>query len=513
MRNDRFYTITQVIISILFAIIYILTPPGADDLLFLSGHETNISTAETLGEIANTIAYRWTTETGRLGTFISIVFLLLDAHVLFGVLSGLAIYLLLTLAAKLAGARKGSVISWLLTVAIVFCLPWYDYLFLCSYGVNYIWSSMLAVMASYAFMHTGNTRGLKAVAVASVMFLSGWMHEAYGVPLCVAATGWLLLKKKSLTKAMVLNWISLGIGTLMTFLSKAFWNRTEGKMLIEEFPLREFILQLGPSIFLLMLFATAIIYGLSGSKRCTILRGNVPEVVYFSLFIAISSIITFRYFCGARSAMPLSLMSIIGAAYIFNLCTSTCSKKFTGIFGLISAIICVLHLTYTVSEQSQRKKEYYEIEAMYMQSEDGSFFYDVTFPKVDFSLLKTSVRQFHEKTPIWMWDKYHNRESGDKHLLILPTDISNFAGIGNPSRTTKGVQIYNNWVIADPEIFETSEHHAKTIKLVKPGGDIVTSRYRTEQFKAKDGKEYTLLIPHEKILDRGLNISDVILQP
>ena len=513
MQNDRLYTIVQVAISILFASLYILTPPGADDLLFLSGHEAGTSLSEAIGEIANTIGYRWTTETGRLGTFISIIFLLLDAHVLFGVLSGVVIYLLFEYAIKLSGAGKGTAISWLLTAAIVFCLPWYDYLFLCSYGANYIWSSMLAVLASFAFMHSGNDNGWKAVAAAGIMFIAGWMHEAYGVPMCVAATGWLLMKRKFLTKTMIINWVSLGAGTLMTFLSKAFWSRTEGKMLIEEFPLREFILQLGPAIFLLMLFSAALIHGLSDSKRRAILHRNLPQVVYFSLFIAVASVITFRYFCGARSAMPLTLMSLIGTAYIFNISTPTCGKKFTGIFGLTVAIICVLHLAYSVSEQSQRRKEYYEIEAMYMQSEDGSFFYDVTFPKVDFSLLKTSVRQFHEKTPIWMWDKFHNGESGDKHLLILPTDISNYAGNGNPSRTSNGVQIHNNWVIADPEIFEISEYHAKTVKLVKPGGETIKSRYRTEQFKAKDGKEYTLLIPHEKILHRDLQITDVIFEP
>lgn len=516
--NSHKFTVCSIIISGCFALLYYITPPAADDLLFLSSHSDNLPIAENIKETAETIAQRWTTETGRLGTFISIIFLFFHGHTIFSILSGIMTYLLITFSTKAANIKKGSVLSWLLLAAITLALPWYDYLFLCSYGINYLWSSTLAVASIYVFTRTHKSHNdihhkMRTIGCCILMFITGWMHEAYGVPLCVAATGWLILHRKRIHRDKIAEWIALGAGTLVTFCSKAFWNRTGGNMLIFEFPPKEFIIQLGPSILMLLIFAGSIFAYIYSNRHRNLdsIKANLPKIVFFCLFVLVSSVITFRYYCGARSSMPTTLISLVGASYIFNISISRASRKTTFTIALLSSLLCISHLAYAVKEQYSCLKEYEDIEKMYDESEDGSFYYDVSLPKLDFSLMKTSVRFFQEKTPMWMWDKYHNGENGDKQLLILPTAIEDFQANGKPSKYVDGAQIYNDWIILDPmSEFLTAKPSQITIFI--PDGSTVESRYRINEFTASDGRKYFLITPHEKVIRSNLQISDFRFQ-
>ena len=499
-----FYT-AAVLISILFAILYALTPHAADDLLFLHGTQ-GMTLAERASALPGELLHRWHTETGRLGTLLSLPFLYLLPKWVFGILTGLVIFLLMRFSVKLSGVTPGSLLSWLVMGVIVFVLPWYDFLFLESYSLNYVWGGCLAVAAAYYFMSPQRAGDKKIVWMSLLTFLAGWTHEAYGAPLCVATTVWLFLNRNSVSRKALIPWFSLGIGTALTFLSPMLWTRAETEAnLITKFPLKEAVMQLGPAFMMLAIAILAILVCLCRRKWRMELRAHKAKAAFFAAFILTALAVFIKFYNGPRTDMPLVLFCGVAAAFFFGLIPHKAPKILTLATGALIGLGSIIHLIYTNIRQKELLMENNRIVQLFRESPSGTFYLDVTYPHADISLFKTSVRNFHARVPIWMFEVYYSDLK--KKLAILPEDMKGFSEEkAKPSAYTPQAMIYNGRIIL-PEDYDLE--NIVRIKVFTKQGAEMQSRYLFTTFEAEDGNCYILLTPHVKTLDNSIEIVDV----
>lgn len=508
IKQSRFFLCVVFITSILIAILISFTPPGADDLLFMvpmKGHKAGFYL---LSEMIERLPWIWETQSGRLGNFLAMPFLYLSPKWIFGTISGFMVFVLIVVACRISGARLGSIVSWLLYATIVLAFPWYDYLTLVTYAINYLWAATAVVVAIYFYLNIKSYNGLQLGLVCILMFIAGWIHEGFGAPLSAAITICIILYRKQCSGKQIAAWISVCVGTCMTFLSPVFWQRSEhAANYLLKFTYKEALMQLGPAFIFLIAFLILLLWVIFNSHR----RQKIFSSGLIILFIVaslVSAAVFLKYYSGPRTGAPVMLYSALGCGYILS---SISVKRLTyliwqWIIGFIIGGFSIIHLVYADIKQQECNKEYEEVTRLYQESADGTFYYDLSYPKADLTLFKTSVRQFHEKVPKEFMRLYF---SPDNKMVILPTSMKGFSPERSAnSKFTPGAMIYNGWIIV-PEDFDVDSF--QRIMVVTENGENIPSRFRADRFFCPGYGNYLLIMPHIKVLDQSIKIKDVVL--
>lgn len=508
ISQNRFFLTVAVLTGVLIAILVSLTPPGADDLLFLlpaKGHEPgpglwNMMTGE-LGRI-------WATQSGRLGNFLAMPMLYLLPKWVTGVVTGSLTTLLIILSCRLTETRPGGIVSWLIYATIVLAYPWYDFLTLTTYAINYIWAAAVAVAAIACYLNFDSIRGFRLPAAYLLMFIAGWMHEGFGAPLTAGLTLSLLLHPKEAGSRRIIAWICTGIGTGMTLLSPTFWVRRETETgLLEKLTYSEMAMQIGPA----MLFTAVMILLIIVVASVPGIRKRILSSSRFLIFAGAAiagAAVCLKFYTGPRTGAPAILYSALACAYML---TSGCSgihvnNALKTATGVLIGGFSILHLLYADASQTYRTEEYHEITRLYEESDDGIFYYDLTYPKVDLSLFKTSVRQFHERVPKEFMRIYFKP---DHKMVILPTALEGFDPVeASRSSLTPGALIFNGWPVI-PDSIKTDSFHR--IQVLTENGEYLPSRFRADRFDRPGYGRYILITPHIKVLRPTLQIKDIAL--
>lgn len=500
---SRLFFLTTAIIAVLFGVLCALTPPGADDLLFLDGVVPSGDFSEMWEKLVPACQLRWTTETGRLGVFLSLGFLYLLPKWAFGIVLAFAVFSLVRYSCKLADIEPGSILAWLVLAAIVIVAPWYDFMFQISYAMNYVVGGAITVAAAYSFINIERIFGWKLLGIFILMFAAGWMHEAYSAPFGIAATVWMIRRHKFISLKTVFAWLMLGAGACVIALSPTLWHRTGDEMLILKFPLKEAVMQLGPSLLLIVLFL--IFSRIAFHWKRIRIAVQKDEWLFFLVYILVSVVVLVAFYCGPRTGFPTILFSIVGIAFTLRLLIASTNRPIaTVVVGILIGLGCFAHLAFACYEEYRLRAEYYDIVGLYKRSDNGTFYYDLTYPRFDASLYKTSVRDFHSREPMAMWSDYYDPQ---KKLVILPTALKGFSASGaKHSQITKGALVYNGWIVL-PAKFDLMDVVRMTIHT--EGGETMSSRYRVDVFTDASGEQYKLIVPHVKVLNKRLKITDV----
>ena len=508
IAQSNFFIWVAIISSILFAILISLTPPGADDLLFMipmKGHAPELALWQMMTE---RIPWIWQTQSGRLGNFLSLPFLYLAPKWIFGIASGFMVYILITISCRISGARFGSIVSWLLYAAIVLAFPWYDYLTLVTYAINYLWAAAAAVGAIYCFINIKKYYGIRLGLACVLMFIAGWMHEGFGAPLSAAMTICILLHHKNCSQKQIVAWISACAGTCMTILSPVFWHRSEHTAnYLLKFTFKEAFMQLGPASILIIAFIILLIWAISRRQRLQKIFGSEHLEIFF-IAAAAAAAVFLKYYTGPRTGAPAMLYSALGCAYILSAIPEERNPRIIlqWIAGIIAGGFCMIHLVFADTRQLECRKEYAEVTTLYQDSPDGTFYYDLAYPKADMTLFKTSVRQFHERVPKEFMRMYF---SPNNNMVILPTSMKGFSPeCSKNSGLTPGAMIYNGWIVV-PEDFDVDSF--QRIGVITGNGEKIPSRFRTDRFFCPDYGYFVLITPHIKVLDQTIEITDVII--
>lgn len=507
-NQKNFYLVTTIITGVLFAILISLTPAGADDLLFMipmKGHTASLGLWEMM---IKRIPWIWETQSGRLGNFLSLPFLYLAPKWIFGIISGFMVFILITISSRISDARLGSIVSWLIYATIVLAFPWYDYLTLVTYSINYLWAAAAAACALYCYININNYERLRFGLACVLMFIAGWMHEGFGAPLSAAITICLLLHHKQCTRKQITAWISICAGTCMTILSPVFWQRSErATSYLLKFTYKEALLQLGPALVFIIAFIILLLWVLSRSqRRQEMFKSNHLELLIIAA--AASAAVFIKYYTGPRTGAPVMLYSALGCGYILStaLCGRLTHVILQWIVGIIIGGFSMIHLIFADIKQSECRKEYTKVTTLYQDSANGTFYYDLTYPKADLTLFKTSVRQFHERVPKEFMRMYF---SPNNNMVILPTSMKGFSPeYAKKSQKTPGAMIYNGWIVV-PESFDIDSF--QRIGVITENGEHVPSRFRTDRFFCTGYGFFILITPHIKVLDQTVEIEDVVI--
>ena len=509
-RHQKFFFLSATIISgLLTALLRPLTPPGADDLLFMipaKGHEPGFGLIKKMIE---ELPWVWETQSGRLGNFVSMPFLYLMPKWIFGLITGLILSILILISCRLAKTRSGSIASWMLYATFIFAYPWYDYLTLVTYAINYIWAAAAVAAAMLFFLNVRNASGAACICGCLLSFIAGWMHEGFGAPFTAGLTLCIILKfiHHNLDRREIAAWICAGIGTCMTFMSPVFWLRSQRETnFLLKFTYKEFFMQLGPAlIFVIALIILTVMLILKHRQRKP-MRYSIRAILFIGCAIA-STTVFLKYYTGPRTGAPVILYSAIGCGYLVrSLSGRIYNRSLQWGIGVIIASFSIIHLVYADASQVKCLQEYKQVTQLYQDSPDGTFYYDLSYPKADLSLFKTSVRQFHEKTPKAFMRQYFSPE---KDMVILPSEMKGFSPQkSRASQSAGNAMIYNGWIVlpGNADINSSSRLHIFTAT-----GENLPSRFRIDRFNVAGYGEFILVTPHIKVLDPSIEIVDVDL--
>lgn len=498
------YLAAAVAEGILLAILIAVTPAAADDLFFMIPVREMGSESDAWQKMIREVSWVWETQSGRLGNFLSLPFLFLLPRWVFGIITGALFSFILLEMTSLVGTRRGSVVSWLIMAVMVFAYPWYDYLTQVTYAVNYVWASAILVGALWCFLNSGSLSKPLFVVALIWTFVSGWIHEGFGVPYCCGLTLWMLINRRRLDSRKILLWLMAASGSVMTAFSPTFWSRSQdGAGNVLDFPLNEAVIQLGPALLVCIVFVVSLGF-------CTIRKKTRQRLVMYGLlWIVIGGVICsmavfLRFYSGPRTGAPLLLFSSLGCALMFRILGEPFnSRPAAWIIGVMIALCAFVNLVFAIVRQTDLNKESQKIESLYNASPDGAIYLDLIYPVADASLYKTTVRQFHERVPIFFWEKYHD---SDKHLVILPAAIRDFIPErAQPSGKAPGIWVYKNHIIASQSL-DLSD--VNLIRLLTGEGSWTSSRFRADPFTGRDGHRYVLITPHLQTLDHSVRIID-----
>ena len=508
IRQIRFFNCTVYLTGLLIAILIALTPPGVDDLLFLLPAKGLEPSPSLWSMMTGEFPRIWATQSGRLGNFLAMPMLYLVPKWIFGFITGGLITLLIFLSCRLAGAIKGSIVSWLLYATIILAYPWYDYLTMVTYGVNYIWAAAACAGAIACFLKIKSIYGIRLIAVCLLMFVAGWMHEGFGAPMTAGLTLSLILHHKEIDRRQVFAWICSCLGTGMILLSPMFWRRRVLETtLLMKYTHRELLMQLGPMILFIIAMTFIILWVAFRSKSGKSILTSSRSLIFTGAAFAATAV-CIKYFTGARTGAPAILFSSLACGYLLTEATYRViiPKGIKWTIGLLTGGFSIIHLVYADISQISQTHEYEEVTRLYEQSPDGTFHYDLTYPKADLTLFKTSVRLFHERVSKEFMRMYFNPEH---KMAILPTELEGFTPAkAEKSQMTPGAMIYKGWAIL-PDGTETESFHR--IHVLTETGEYLPSRFRTDRFESPGYGYFILITPHIKVLDPELKIRDIAL--
>lgn len=377
------------------------------------------------------------------------------------------------------------------------CLPWYDYLLIVTYGINYLWAGTLAVWAAYCLL---NADKYHSAAAGSVCFIAGWMHEGFGVPLSTAAIILLLTehKNRGYSKLTILTIA----GTCCTALTPAIWRRlfymstASGK----EYPLSESLLHFGPIVALLVILAALLLKHTITNRRIW----KDKRTIFYVVYILAASSLAFKFYCGPRITTSPVIFTFAGIMTLMPDLKLFSRRLFSKICASSIVAFSILHLSYAIHLQYRLQHQFDEIVRLFKASETGQLYINPIPMRADISLYKTTVRQFHESVPRTMFSRYYGRTTS-KVMTILPERLQGFTpDKGTPSDYIKGLYIYNNCLVACSGIITDG----RIIIILDSEKNRHETRIRLQKFKAADGNNYELVTPHTAILNPSLRIID-----
>lgn len=506
--GKKIFIAATAIAAVLLTAIYMNSPMEADDYWFLEGTHGMKNGVDKFLVACNTMTERWHTDTGRLGNLINPLFLALLPKWVFDVISGLMFFVTVIFSCRMASVRLGSVGSYLLLAGIVFCFPWYDYLFCVTFGINYVWAMALILMASYYLLQpTG--RGWPTVIVCVLCFCAGWFHEGFGAPLSCAAVVVAVLRyrRHCLDKSFMAKVISLCAGTLMICVSPSFWNRAESQISnIVKFPFKELVMQIGPSVLIFAMFVIALIIALSVANyrhRLHHTDRGYERTIFFTVFVTAAMVVMLKYYNGPRTAAAVIMFGMVGTVWLLNRCVKSFRHLWIGnALKVLLSLAVFANLGYAANAQRKILAEYDEVVTQFQASRDGTIYLDITYPTADLSMFKTTVRQFHERIPKKMISHYMDP---DKNMVILPKMLKGVGESDLKPASRPGFYVSRGYIMCEPSA--APESYQITVR--DAGGNDIATRYRLDPFRLDSGKELVFVMPHIQTLDPEIKIMDV----
>ena len=507
IRRSRYLYILLAITALLVGVLYFIAVPVADDYWFMTPRGKAVNFADTFALIRDRLA----TDQMRLPNQLLPLLLNHMARWLQALLVALLTLLTLIGGVRLASRGDAPTRGYVWAALFMLCLPWYDYLLALSYMLNYVLTSCLILWTIWIFCRRLEEPmgGAASGAVIFLALLAGWSHEAFSVPLFGGLLLWMLMesrhasrmrfytrgRRRSLDEPFAVRvgmLVAIAAGILIIAFSPSIWSRaSEGAGLIASMPLWEFAMQLGPSLLLLFVMLIMVAIRAIG-------RDISRETLALAAMSLAAETIALLFYSGPRTTWAAELFAITAIAQT--------SPEIKGVrSSAAAAAVCwavvIGNLVAAIISQRQLSAETREVISRYEASPGGTIFYDITTPKADLSLFKTTVRNLSESTPRRFIESYYG-----KPLTILPERLESFKPDESlrSGTTDYPLYIYNGLIVSD----KYPDRERLVLMMQESGGRWVESRYRVDPFTAGDGAKLWLLTPHLATLQATATLSD-----
>ncbi|MDE6295256.1 MAG: hypothetical protein K2M03_04245 [Muribaculaceae bacterium] len=498
-------------LSLLMGLLYLAAYPIVDDLWFSTpGYESmtlwerlslsltslNVYLRTDMMRLANVIAPFMNMVAGR--TAVSAVYTLLCMLSMEGWRRSLSI-------------KVGSWTAYAIPLLFFLILPWYDYLLATSYMLNYVLSTVLTVWVIYGFERLKTGMSVAEYCCWCVTaFLAGWNHEGFAVPLMCGLVVWMAAEcftGKVVSWRRILLTVFTGLGVLLIFCGPTFGSRSRSWFeAVSAMPSWEFMIQLAPSLSVSL---AAVVLSVPAVVR----RWYRPRLLMLLTAALTAQCISLAFYSGPRTTWPamlFSLMVLVSLPEEYDLRGLTPRCVAATAFAVLMLVSC--HLLYAIRSQVQLTEEYRTIMQLYSESETGEVYADVTTPKADLSLLKTTVRvltDYHSLAFISLYQMGLNDDS--KNLTILPEALEGFdADTAGPESSRPSNYVYNGLAVTADTI--DPDGRSMVAHMVTESGEHLTSRCRPIVFHGRDGKESRWIMMHAQTLSPTLRVKSWYLE-
>lgn len=510
-NSKSLFDIWLAIVTILYIVIFALTPMIFDDYTYTLGTASITSTLEKASAIWEICKSHWHHDTGRLCNLLSPIFLGLLPKLVFSVISGIFIWMSVRLMCCLADVRRGSTGSWIIVLLVTFTLPWFDYMFSVIFAINYVWPSALTLLIVYWLLNWDTIkRELSAgqlTGMCITALLSGWMHEGFSIPVIAGMLTLWVVQKHCPDKREIILFAFYLVGTLLIIISPALWTRTaNSESLFSRMSLMEQILHgVGFNIMFFIFFTFLIICSLKRRFR-DILNEN-KKLKSLTIFVTasslVASIIFYLFYTGPRMGWYATQFCSIGIVALGHNLFPPMKRTSGYIVDSLIATLIITNLTTAVIEQKNLYDENKEIVNLFLQSPNGEVYYDNIPTHVSMSFLKSSMRNFNEYMPMALFSEYW-RENEDVMLSLLPSKLHNFtADRVSVCGSDSTLYLKDGLLLSRDSV---PDNYSK-ILINTPEMGWVESRLRPRCFTAADSTRWILIVPHVTLMT-GCSVTD-----
>ena len=287
----------------------------------------------------------------------------------FDVLNAFMFVLLVTVATMLVvGYRKGYWEWWVVVLSgLWLAMPESNTgFFLMTYALNYLWSSVFCLTFLWVYIHADSWKTNTFVLWLGCLFAfgAGWSHEgvAIGIAASIAIDNlWDMMHHRVNNRKML--WaICFCVGAAFLCLSPGNFTRTDAAL-----PLYNHLL----SFARLRVFWVLLLSWILFSRCIGFLRQN------YLLLMALFVQMLFMFYAGFRNSRVLWGTELFSLILLLRLITAFEKKRiFTWVTYALLTLLTI-HFSWLIHRSGEIRRQYDEVIALYMESQDGVVYYDL----------------------------------------------------------------------------------------------------------------------------------------
>ncbi len=328
-------------------------------------------------------------DNARLSNIVAPVMSLMVPRWLWGLLTGVAMAVMIGFATLLTGARRLPALA-LTWVMLIVLMPWANCVWVGDYALNYIYTGALTMVLAWVVLTTAaKQRGTVAPRMALALVLAiivGWMHEQFALGLACGLIAWVIVRKEKAGNDAVeprrtmassrLLWIAVAlIAVSIVALScpgmmvRFYHSGVEARM-------SSFSLVLIKNVATLLLWAILVLGLLVDGRRWWRWCCSRPVVVIMSAGALAAMVIHLVMGAAPRSAFAATLMAIVALVALAKPVLDC--KKWTTV-SIVVILLCYAQGVIACVAQYPYYRQYQEIMAE-IKSHPGQTIYRDVLP-------------------------------------------------------------------------------------------------------------------------------------
>ena len=367
-------------------------------------------------ELAESSYYHYMNANGRLFPHMtSQAFGALIGKPVFDVLNAIMFVLLVTVATMLVVGYRKDYWKWWVVVLFGLWLAMPESntgFFLMTYALNYLWSSVFCLAFLWVYIHADSWKTNPFVLLLGCLFAfgAGWSHEgvAIGIAASIAFDNlWDMMHHRVNCQKML--WaICFCVGAAFLCLSPGNFTRTDAAL-----PLYNHLLSFARlRVFWILLLSWCLF-----SRRTAFLRQN------YLLLIALSVQMLFMFYAAFRNSRVLWGTELFSLILLLRLITAFEKQRIFAWVTYALLTLLTIHFGWLIYRSGEVRQQYDEVIALYMESKDGTVYYDIRAEHVLVNRFIPAPLCSERSFELFTFSLFYTKDA--KHLHILPTTKMN----------------------------------------------------------------------------------------